>query len=81
MSVIHFFFLSHSSIDLCFTLSNATFTNLHGYLKKFESKIHEGHTCTDHPIRVVEQGNYHVNVLTKCSGVQQPMISILFIPQ
>ena len=33
-----------------------------------------------HPIRVVERGNYHVNVLTGCSGVQNPMISMLFIP-
>ena len=31
------------------------------------------------PIRVVEQGNYHVIVFTQCSGVQHPMISMLFI--
>ena len=32
------------------------------------------------PIRVVEQGNYHVIVVTECSRVQHPMISMLFIP-
>ena len=30
-----------------------------------------------HPIRLVEQGDYHVIVLTKYSGVQHPTISIL----
>ena len=35
---------------------------------------------TYNPIRVVEQGNYHVIVVTECSGVQHPMISMLFIP-
>ena len=33
-----------------------------------------------HPIRVVEQGNYHVIVVIECSVVQYPMISMLFIP-
>ena len=33
-----------------------------------------------YPIWVVEQGNYHVIVVTECSGVQHPMISMLFIP-
>ena len=32
------------------------------------------------PIKVVEQGNYHVIVVTECSGVQYPMLSMLFIP-
>ena len=32
------------------------------------------------PIRVVEQGNYHVIVVIECSGEQHPMISMLFIP-
>ena len=39
--------------------------------------------CTSlltHPIRVVEQGNYHVIVYHVYSGVQYPMISMLFIP-
>ena len=31
------------------------------------------------PIRVVEQGNYRVIVVTECCGVQHPMISMLFI--
>ena len=26
-----------------------------------------------HPIRVVEQGNYHVIVVVECSGVQYPI--------
>ena len=34
----------------------------------------------DHPIRLVDEGNYHVIVVTECSGVQHPMISMLFIP-
>ena len=34
----------------------------------------------DYPITVVEQDNYHVIVVTKCSEVQHPMISMLFIP-
>ena len=33
-----------------------------------------------HPIRVAEQGNYHVIVLIEYPGVQHPMISMLFIP-
>ena len=33
-----------------------------------------------HPIRVVEQGNYHVIVHHVYSGVQNPMISMLLIP-
>ena len=33
-----------------------------------------------HPIRVEEEGNYHVIVYHVYSGVQHPMISILFIP-
>ena len=33
-----------------------------------------------HPIRVIEQGNYHVIVVTEYSGVQHPMISMVFIP-
>ena len=33
-----------------------------------------------HPTWVIKQGNYHVIVVTKCSGVQHPMISMLFIP-
>ena len=32
-----------------------------------------------HPIRVVEQGYYHVIVYHVYSGVQHPMISMLFI--
>ena len=36
--------------------------------------------CQNHPIRVVEQGDYHVIVVTEYSGVQHPMISMLFIP-
>ena len=40
--------------------------------------------CSDwvtfHPVRV-EQGNYHVNVYHVYSGVQHPMISMLFIPR
>ena len=32
-----------------------------------------------HPIRVVEQGNYHVIVYHVYSGVQHPMISMLSI--
>ena len=39
-----------------------------------------GQTVRIHPIRVVKQGNYHVIVVTECSGVQHPMISMLFIP-
>ena len=37
--------------------------------------------CKVHPIRILEQGNYHVIVVTDCSGVQHPMISMLFVPQ
>ena len=33
-----------------------------------------------HPIRVVEQGDYHVIVVIECSRVQHPMKSMLFIP-
>ena len=29
---------------------------------------------------VVEYDNHHVIVVTKCSGVQHPMVSMLFIP-
>ena len=36
--------------------------------------------CYVHPIGVVEQGNYHMNVVFECSGVQHPIISMLFIP-
>ena len=32
------------------------------------------------PIRVVEQGNYQVIVYHMYSGVQHPMISMMFIP-
>ena len=35
---------------------------------------------TNQSIRVVEQGNYHVIVVNECSCVQDPMISMLFIP-
>ena len=30
---------------------------------------------------VVDHGNYHVIVVNECSGVQHPMISLLFIPK
>ena len=33
-----------------------------------------------HPIRVVEQGNYHMIEVIEYSRVQLPMISMLFIP-
>ena len=33
-----------------------------------------------HPIRVVEQGDYHMIVVTEWSGVQHSMMSTLFIP-
>ena len=33
-----------------------------------------------HPMRVVEQGNYNVIVVTECSGVQYPVILMVFIP-
>ena len=34
---------------------------------------------TVHPIRVVEQGNYHAIVVTEYCGVQHPMMPVLFI--
>ena len=34
----------------------------------------------EHPIKMVEQGIYHVIVVIECSGVQHPLISMLFIP-
>ena len=40
----------------------------------------DGICVTFHPIRVVEEGNYHVIVCNVYSGVQHPMISMLFIP-
>ena len=33
-----------------------------------------------HPIRVVEQGNYHVIVVIECSWIHHLMMSMLFIP-
>ena len=58
---------------------------LHGIIIKENFFFHEltilyHNHLANHPIRVVEQGNYHVIVVTKCSGVQHPMISMLFIP-
>ena len=51
---------------------------LHNWYLKPSSLINV--SVLRHPIRVVERGNYHVIVYHVYSGVQHPMISMLFIP-
>ena len=46
--------------------------------KTKKTHIRNTNTLVYHPIRVVEQGNYHVIVVIGCSGVQHPMISMPF---
>ena len=54
--------------------------NFHTFHKMKKKSLMNISSCLHHPIRVVEQGNYHVIVYLVYSGVQHPLISMLFIP-
>ena len=51
-----------------------------GFVSLCQMNYYHKDVGVNHPIRVLEQGNYHGIVYHEYSGVQLPIISMLFIP-